>query len=400
MNKIYGLPYMGSKGRFVEDFFDIIPKKKRFYDLFHGGLAVTHYALLHTGMEVISNDLNKQIQDLFVNAVNGDYKNRNEYVSRETFLTKKENDIFIKYAWSFSYKGENYLYAKEIEDLKKAVYYYRVFGDSSLLRAFGCDSLDDKDDVLNMYTEWYTEKTFGKVIPRNEIKLTIEKIEANMKDKGESIRLYLCEGLKKANKRNVDIDRLLGTNGMAGHYFGKSQWEIPTAEAYEKIKNYLNLSKTFEELTSVLGTDFDKYQSLKVLAKLNHRFDRLETNRQTRINALTELKPMMNRLTLYNRDYREVPIEKDSVIYCDIPYENTEQYSVGDFNHAEFFNWCSRQTELVLISSYDMPKDKFTKVFEIEINRGLGGGAVVKERIFVPNHQVEKFNRERTDVLF
>jgi site-specific DNA-adenine methylase len=400
MNKIYGLPYMGSKGRFVEDFFDIIPQKKRFYDLFHGGLAVTHYALLHTDVEVISNDLNKQIQDLFKNAVNGDYKNRNEYVSRETFFTEKENDPFIKYAWSFSCKGENYLYAKEIEDLKKAVYYYKVFGDSSLLRAFGCDSLDDKDDVLNMYTKWYTEKTFGKVIPRNEIKLNIEKIEANMKDKGESIRLYLCEGLKKANKRNVDIDRLLGTNGMAGHYFGKSQWGIPTAEAYEKIKNYLNLSKTFEELTAVLGTDFNRYQSLKVLAKLNHRFDRLETGRQTRINALTELKPMMNRLTLYNRDYREVPIEKDSVIYCDIPYENTEQYSVGDFNHAEFFAWCSRQTELVFISSYDMPKDKFTKVFEIEINRGLGGGAVVKERIFVPNHLVEKFNRERTDVLF
>ncbi len=72
MNKIYGLPYMGSKGRFVEDFFDIIPQKKRFYDLFHGGLAVTHYALLHTDVEVISNDLNKQIQDLFINAVNGD----------------------------------------------------------------------------------------------------------------------------------------------------------------------------------------------------------------------------------------------------------------------------------------------------------------------------------------
>lgn len=241
------------------------------------------------------------------------------------------------------------------------------------------------------------KKTFGKVIPRNEIKLNVEKIKA---DKGESIRLYLCEGLKKANKRNVDIDRLLGTKGTAGHYFGKSQWKLPNAEAYEKIKNYLNLSKTFEELTAVLGTNFDKYQSFKVLAKLNHRFDKLETGRQTRINALTELKPMMNRLTLYNRDYREVPIEKDSVIYCDIPYENTEQYSVGDFNHAEFFDWCGRHTELVLISSYDMPKDKFTKVFEIEINRCLGGSAVVKERIFVPNHLVEKFNRERTDVLF
>jgi DNA modification methylase len=32
-----------------------------------------------------------------------------------------------------------------------------------------------------------------------------------------------------------EIDRCLGTNGMAGHYFGRSQWSLPTKEAWDKL---------------------------------------------------------------------------------------------------------------------------------------------------------------------
>lgn len=34
---------------------------------------------------------------------------------------------------------------------------------------------------------------------------------------------------------NKAIDEALGTNGMAGHYFGRSQWELPTPEAWQII---------------------------------------------------------------------------------------------------------------------------------------------------------------------
>ena len=40
----------------------------------------------------------------------------------------------------------------------------------------------------------------------------------------------------KANLSSGEIDRCLGTNGMAGHYFGRSQWSLPTEEAWHKLR--------------------------------------------------------------------------------------------------------------------------------------------------------------------
>lgn len=42
----YGLPYMGSKNRIAQELIDVIPKAHTFVDLFAGGCAVTHAAIL------------------------------------------------------------------------------------------------------------------------------------------------------------------------------------------------------------------------------------------------------------------------------------------------------------------------------------------------------------------
>jgi len=41
---------------------------------------------------------------------------------------------------------------------------------------------------------------------------------------------------KQAGLSLKQIDKALGTNGMAGHYFGKSQWSLPTPEAWAILK--------------------------------------------------------------------------------------------------------------------------------------------------------------------
>ena len=41
---------------------------------------------------------------------------------------------------------------------------------------------------------------------------------------------------KQAKLTNKDIDRCLGKNGMAGHYFGRSQWALPTREAWDRMR--------------------------------------------------------------------------------------------------------------------------------------------------------------------
>lgn len=55
-----------------------------------------------------------------------------------------------------------------------------------------------------------------------------------------------------AGLRNADVDRALGRNGMAGHYFGASQWHLPHAEAWHTIAELLEArgvaAPTYEEL--------------------------------------------------------------------------------------------------------------------------------------------------------
>ena len=83
----YGLPYKGSKNKLAPKIFELFPQKKNFYDLFCGGGAVTHYALLSNKFEkVYQNDINKDCLDLFIDAAKGKYRNETRWISREDFL--------------------------------------------------------------------------------------------------------------------------------------------------------------------------------------------------------------------------------------------------------------------------------------------------------------------------
>ena len=56
----------------------------------------------------------------------------------------------------------------------------------------------------------------------------------------EPILIKLVKERDAAGLTNRQIDEHLGTAGMAGHYFGASQWAMPTADAYAKIQELAN----------------------------------------------------------------------------------------------------------------------------------------------------------------
>ena len=66
-----------------------------------------------------------------------------------------------------------------------------------------------------------------------------------------------------------------------------------------------------------------------------------------------------------HKDYMDVKIQPNSVVYCDIPYQNTSKYVNGSFDYESFFDWCSKQTVPVYVSSYELP-DMFECVAEFE----------------------------------
>jgi adenine-specific DNA-methyltransferase len=56
----------------------------------------------------------------------------------------------------------------------------------------------------------------------------------------EPLRQYLLQERDKAGITNRQVDECLGTSGMAGHYFGASQWALPTEDAYAKLRHLFN----------------------------------------------------------------------------------------------------------------------------------------------------------------
>lgn len=119
----YGVPYMGSKSRIATKIMDALPEAKNFYDLFAGGGAMTHCAMLSGKYEhFIMNDINPLPTKLFIDSVKGKYRNCDRWVSRDEFFLLKDIDPFVKYCWSFGNDGRTYIYGRHIEPIKKLMH--------------------------------------------------------------------------------------------------------------------------------------------------------------------------------------------------------------------------------------------------------------------------------------
>ena len=123
-----GLPYQGSKKKISKKIIEIIKQNfgtdKPIYDIFGGGGAITAECILN-GLEVHYNDLDKDITNAFERVISKDREwIKTLIVSREEFfeIKDKENkttDDFLKLLInSFGNKKIDYLYSKEISDLK------------------------------------------------------------------------------------------------------------------------------------------------------------------------------------------------------------------------------------------------------------------------------------------
>ena len=111
-----------------------------------------------------------------------------------------------------------------------------------------------------------------------------------------------------------------------------------------------------------------------------------------RLQSLQSLQSLES-LEQFSTDYQNVNIYKDSVIYCDIPYEGTDGYNGIDFDFERFYSWCEKQTEPVFISSYKMPEDRFVCIATFEHRSILSPTAnnKVLEKVFIPKHQSKEY---------
>ena len=247
----YGFPYQGSKTKIAEDIISLLPSAENFYDLFAGGGAITHCALLSNKWKnVYSNDL-QGTMTLFLDAVQGKYKNEKRWISREQFKQEKDKDHYIRWIWSFGNNGSGYLFGKDMENKKKEAH-----------------------EFLFSHGYNYT--------PESRIKL---------------IKLF-----KEISKK-------------------EGRFELEQLERLQQLQ---------------------------------------------RLQRLQQLE-QLERLHIFDKDYREIKIQPDSVIYCDIPYNQKkgkeENYYGLSFNTEEFYQWAKENDYPVYFSSSFCDDSYFIEVW-------------------------------------
>ena len=103
-----------------------------------GGGAITHCAVLSGKYKYVHyNEINPLVVKGFEMAINGEFNNENRWISREEFYQLKNTDPYVAICFSFGNNLVDYLYGKDVEPIKKALYYSRVFSDDSLIEEQG-----------------------------------------------------------------------------------------------------------------------------------------------------------------------------------------------------------------------------------------------------------------------
>lgn len=108
-----------------------------------------------------------------------------------------------------------------------------------------CENIDDKNS--NGYAVYVIAKAWADELLKGLTSADLKESEKGIAE----LRQYLRDALKKSGKKAKDVDDLLGTNGMSGHYFGESQWMFPTRSAYEKMREILPLDRDYCECKKI-----------------------------------------------------------------------------------------------------------------------------------------------------
>jgi len=230
----YGFPFRGSKSTIAMDIIKTLPKSENFYDLFAGGCAITHVALLSDKWKnIVANDI-QDTTSLFAKAIKGEFKNEKRWISREDFFVLKDKEPYVRWIWSFGNNGRIYIFEKDIEQIKKEAHEY------------------------------------------------------------------------------------LFSNG----------YDYTPTKRIELIKQ------------------FKKRERFK--------FQRFELEQLERLERLEQLE-RLQQFEFFAKDYKEIKIKQNSVVYCDIPYNqkesNKEKYYGLSFDTQDFYNWAKKSDFPVYFSS-------------------------------------------------
>ena len=273
--KPVGLPYVGSKKKISKKIVEIIKQNfgadKTVYDVFGGGGAITAELMIN-GIDVVYNDLDKTITDMFNHVLNQD----REWI--KTLIVNRDEFIAIR--------------EKEIK------------------------TVDDK------------------------LKLLVNSFGNNRKD-------YLYSKQVSDAKYNLAVEILEKEDVLVG---------------YKKTTTYQRAVNLYEDKLGFV----DKQEKHRVLQRLQ-QLQQLE-----QLQQLQQLEQLERLPKTINKDYKYFSNVKNSILYLDPPYENS---NTGTYNsqvdYQEFYDWAYEMSKnnIVLLSSYEVSDDRFECVYEFKTAR-------------------------------
>ena len=310
----YGLPYTGSKNRLAEKIARHLPEADTFVDVFFGGGAITHCAMVHNKFKnYIANDIRTTPQ-FFKECLEGKHSNDLRWISADDFAKSSRDDWFVRLIWSFSNNCNCYLYGKNTVEYKKAFHYAICFDDFSLLEELYCDFVCNK-----------------------------------VKEHLEGIPVESWNTRRLAAMRAVKEIIALRSNELTRNIFKCStDTGCSLQQHLERVYRIDNLMR-------------------------NSRIQNLE-----RLNRTSDLNAGSHNLNCYNLDYHLLTdmIPDNSVVYLDPPYKGTFDYSentsggrtlnTGSFSTEEFLDWAYEigKRYPTFISEYNIDDSRFTLVDE------------------------------------
>ena len=303
----YGLPYQGSKNRIARRLVDALPPAPVLYDVFCGGCAVTHAAMLSGKYQrFVINDRRGWLPDAFRKAIHGDYAHEDRWISREDFDRLKSTDAYAAMCFSFGNNARSYMYAPPLERYKRALH-YAIF--------------------------WRDFAPWAALCPE-----TADALAAGLAP------------IEDRKQRRVQAGKFIVESLKAQLAAGTLAPDILDKPIYRQIRRPKHASESLQSL--------ERLQSLESLERL----ERLE-----RLESLESLERLPDTLTAYSMDYREMRFDEPGIIYCDPPYMSV--YAKGkdygcEFDAEAFYSWCEAQKLPVYISEYQMPEERFACIAE------------------------------------
>ena len=343
--KTYGLSMKGSKSKLAERIVSLFPRATHLYDLFCGGSAISHCALLKNKYQHIHiNDINPMMPQAFVKALQGGFDDEDRWISREDFFRLKDTDPYVAICFSFGNDLKTYCYGKEVEPLKKALHYAIFF-----------DSYELSDAMIGVDL-----RPIQKCATRQEKYLLAKRLikAAYSNNNTPPPRLENYQRL-----RRIQTTKLRAADKNIGDCFSKKKLDTAQRNGFQ------------------------------------YGLQRVELENQERLLRLTSISnpSKVCSLTWSIGDYQDVQIEDNSVIICDIPYIGTNEYVNGgdNFDHERFYEWCLKQKEPLYICSYEMPEKDFKVVAEfarVDTMSATNNGKLVSEKVFMPRTQETRGN--------